>query len=133
VIVGELRNGSPFVRAIVRVPRLSARAQIDFLVDTGASHTLISPIDATKLGVTALSFAAVRATPMSGVGGRSLQYAEPCLVDLVHVDGHTERIEPLLNFASPDTDADYPSLLGRDLIGLYKLTYHLAENLVSLE
>jgi hypothetical protein len=133
MIRGELDDGSPYIRAVVRMPALNVRAQVDFLVDTGATHTLISPDDSSLIGLRREAFSARGALEMRGVGGTSYQYRVMAELDFLHEDGIVQTLRTFINVAAPAPDADYPSLLGIDIIGLYKLTYHLAENLVSLE
>ncbi len=44
------RNGAAFLKSAIYVPLLGG-GLVDFLVDTGASHTALHPADAANLGI----------------------------------------------------------------------------------
>jgi hypothetical protein len=133
MILGEVRQGRPFLTGNIRLTTLGLQGSISFLVDTGSSHTVVHPADGLFLGVPA-EFFAIPGRTSTGIGGRARECLELCELEFYHTDGTIDAIEAELAFAEPtDYNLSYPSLLGIDVIGLYKLTYHLAENLVSLE
>ena len=59
----------PFVIANLAIPALAIEGTVHFLVDTGADSTLLSPRDATELGVDLSRLP--QSTPSTGVGGRT--------------------------------------------------------------
>ena len=44
-------TGRPYVEAIVWFPRFQVKAQVSFLVDTGADISLINPVDGIQAGI----------------------------------------------------------------------------------
>ena len=135
MIRGELRGDEPYLTLALTIPRLGLRGEVPFLVDTGATRTLVGVPDATRIGVDVQSdFTQSYAFEVYGIGGRASEYREVCSLEFLHDDGRVEDMEVLLNFATPSEFSDsQPSLLGRDVLGSFRLTYHLAVNLVSLE
>ena len=42
---------APFLQAVVELPRLGLRNEVDFLVDTGADNTVLNPFDILNLNL----------------------------------------------------------------------------------
>lgn len=108
---------------------------MDFLFDTGASISVVHPADAGRIPINfARDFANGHIVNVEGVGGIIREYSEPTFVLLRHDDGVVDRVHIQMSFApATNYNQDFPSLLGMDVIRHYKFTYHLADNLVSLE
>jgi hypothetical protein len=135
MILADVRGRRAFVTGGLSVPRLRLRAYVEFLIDTGASQTMVHPSDAMQLRVNFDEDFQNRApSSMPGIGGTATEHSERCELEFQHEDGNIDIIEADVSFALPTSyNVGYPSLLGTDVIRLYKLTYHLAENLVTLE
>jgi hypothetical protein len=114
---------------------LGLSGHVRFLVDTGADFTLIHPTSMTILGVQPKKhFRDAGLNESHGIGGRTKLYLEPCNLTFAHQNGTMDQIALTLRFASPTrVNAHYPSLLGRDVLSYYRLTFEQASNLVMLE
>ena len=49
-MTGRYHKGRPYVAATVMLPRLNLHGEIQFILDTGADLSLLSPVDAMRLG-----------------------------------------------------------------------------------
>lgn len=88
--------------------------KIEFVVDTGAGHTLLSPSDAdrlhSQLGLDIRTMP--RGNPIGGIGG----YAETRIVTATLAIGGYQTTMPLHVVDLPPGPYDMPSLVGRDII-----------------
>jgi predicted aspartyl protease len=105
---------SPYVEASVYLPRLKLRGYVSFLVDTGASGSVLMPADSKKLNV---RFGQLIAPMTShGIGGFSNGFNEAAALgfsDRRYVYGFNVELE----IAVPTADNRHlPSLLGRDVL-----------------
>ncbi len=104
----------PYVYCDVDFPSQSniGTVGVDLLVDTGADRTILSPLDAERIGLDLSKLHVGR--PSRGVGGRiSTKVVESRL----SVQGYTAVIELYI----PETRQPIPSLLGRDFISDFAL------------
>ena len=104
----------PFLRCRVDFPSApNARTIIpEFLIDTGADRSLLSPRDAIGIG---LNFSILGRGPTSrGVGGET-----PTLLveSIIYVEGYTIP----LTLSIPEAQRPIPSVLGRDFIANFAL------------
>jgi hypothetical protein len=117
-------SGRPYVEGRLSFPRLRIVGDISFILDTGADKSLLMPIDAERLGV---DFKKLERTDESrGVGGLSRQFVEPAI--LAFTDGsflHVYQIPMRIAVPNPEI-MDIPSLLGRDVIDRWSVTYDKA-------
>lgn len=107
----------PYINVLVTFLDADAGNQsieIEFVLDTGADHTLLSPSDAdrlhSELGLDIRSMP--QGNPIGGVGG----YAETRTVRATLVIGSYETTMPLHVVDIPPGPSDMPSLIGRDII-----------------
>jgi aspartyl protease len=135
MITGVVNGGRPTIVGLLSIPRLGLRGFVQFLIDTGADMTLIHPRDMSNLGIQPSRHFAGSATASSGgIGGMAQQYLEPCDLFLQHDDGTWNQISILLRFAMPDrSNAQHPSLLGRDIMHYFTLTFNQDAGLVNLD
>ena len=99
----------PFLRCLVDFPRAPNARVIapEFLIDTGADRSLLSPKDAIGIG---LNFSILDRGPTSrGVGGET-----PTL--LVESIIYVARYTIPLTLSIPEAQRPIPSVLGRDFI-----------------
>ena len=115
------RAGIPYVSGNLRFPRLGVSTAVEFLVDTGASSTVIHPPDIQGLSLP-LDLLAYR-RPMHGVGGVSGFFFERAVLRFTDADRSTVYTYRLaIGIAEPNAvNRNYPSLLGRDILDCWYL------------
>jgi hypothetical protein len=129
VLRGRFGNtdGRPYIEGRLVLPRLNLKSEVTFIVDTGADHSVLMPRDATRMGVDYAQLTGnVAAT---GIGGLSqacvedaiLAFSEPGTMLYVY------RVQILLPAISPDI-LHIPSLLGRDILNRWSMTYNPSRN-----
>jgi hypothetical protein len=107
----------------------------EFLLDTGAAFSVLHPKDAEglRLDVRRL-FATSTTVGGRGIGGRADYVEVNARLELTHTDGRMIAYLMPLRIAAPTADnADYPSFLGMDFIGHFKLCVALETGTVELE
>ena len=128
--------GKPFVKARVIIPRLGVQREVEFLVDTGADRTCLNHRDAANMGLFPEILRGSEMTHAEGVGGgRARYFREDARLDFIDTDdgqphGRTLR---LLIADMSDTPSPIPSLLGRDVLHLYRMVYAPAERRLELD
>lgn len=107
----------------------SGFVSIDFLVDTGATDSLIHPQDAKiKIGIDSSLLGDPAQwpnhEPTDGVGGQATCYVEPAVFLFHHDNGQAARqITHEIRIVPPTATNDtLPSLLGMDILSQFKLT-----------
>ena len=134
MIRGFLEASRPIIQGLLIVPRLDVIGSVVFLVDTGADTTTTAPEDSARLGVEFGRDFTGQLFPTFGVGGRAFEHREVCELLLRHENGPLDRHVLIVAFAEPtDVNARLPSLLGRDVLALYRLTLELRRGVVTLE
>ena len=122
MISGEIdQYGRPYVEAFVHFRRLGVGQTIGFFVDTGASSTSIHPQDGEEAGLPYDRLQQPRS--ISGVGGQATYYREPAIMYFID-DSHFHIYRLDVAIAEPTSaNANLPSLLGRDVLVNWKMTY----------
>jgi hypothetical protein len=112
---------------------------VDFVVDTGAMVTALSPLDAASpVGIDPSKLAELLpyATPSSirGVGGEIQTFETPAVYGFLHDDGNVQIVNGQI-VAVPLTEktAPLPSLLGWDILQQFQLTTNYRTQTVTLE
>jgi predicted aspartyl protease len=120
---------SPYVEASVYLPRLNIRGYVSFLVDTGASGSVLMPPDSKKLGVRFSRL--INPMKSHGIGGFSDGFNE--IAVLGFSDGHhVYGFEIELEIAEPTRDnKDLPSLLGRDMLNRCRVVADYKNNTLT--
>ncbi len=133
--------GTPYVIAFLVCPKLNLQESIAFLVDTGASATVIMDNDAHRLKI---DYAALkrRKEKTTGVGGSVDTYILPDVrLYFRTADGklHEERmgdISVLKHAIKNEEEAarirKLPSLLGRDFLNRYKAMLDRASDRLTI-
>ena len=126
-------SGRPYVSARVFIPRLGLAGNVSFIFDTGADSSVLMPADAIALGVDH----ALLSNPFEsfGIGGSAPTYVEHARLAFADVRG--DRVYgydvPLL-VHHPTTDAmRVPSLLGRNVIDRWRVTYDKSASELAAE
>lgn len=72
-----------------------------------------------------ISFANILPVPSHGIAGVAWAWREQAIIIFRHEDGTVEPCTRVVHIAKP-TEANewFPSLLGRDLLNAFKVTYH---------
>lgn len=128
MIVGEFNDsGEPTVYGVVSFPRLGETIveSVPFLLDTGASGTLLHPKDARKLNV---PFGKLGNPKRSrGIGGSARSFGELAIIYFLDIvaDKTLMRAYVLeMNIAEPaEVNEALPSLLGRDITNHWSIQY----------
>ena len=115
--------------------RLGVFGPVTFLIDTGADFTTLHPSDAANLGIDyATDFAGARQRRVGGVGGEAVEFDQTCQLFLDHTNGDQDQILFTIGIAPPTpSNLRLPSLLGRDVLKYYRLTFQESANLVVLQ
>ena len=116
-------TAAPYVEARLTLPRFKLNTDISFLLDTGATLTVLMPMDGSKIG---LDYSKLLNPEMShGVGGEARNFMEDALVTFADDQLGIATYKIRLMVAEPTTDnASIPSLLGRNIVNRWKLNYH---------
>ncbi len=120
---------TPHVNARLIFPRLGVGQEVDLLVDTGSSATILHPGDGRDMG---FPFDELRdEVIVTSVSGTQTYYAEPAVVSFYDGEGRQDfRIE--LYVARPHPTADgLESLLGRDILNQLGMSYDFRRSLLS--
>lgn len=110
----------PFVSGFLEIPSVHRSGEVAWLIDTGADGTLLSPRDASLLGIDPDTLPPGPAS--AGIGGRTLTVQVPCAITLGQ-----RRLDIRLRILAPRSRtqrvalAHIPSLLGRDILALFAL------------
>jgi hypothetical protein len=123
VLVGRFGDttGRPYIEGRLILPRLRLRSDFSFLVDTGADVTFLTHDDARVMNVDYSKLSG--RLPSQGIGGRSLDYAEPALLVFDDAD-HIYVYGIDLVIAAPGrATSTLPSLLGRNILDRWDIRY----------
>ena len=130
MILGEFDDqGRSYVECRVAVQRFRIDSKVRFLLDTGASNTLLHPQDSYKLGVPFASLA--NRVGSISIGGVGHYFREPGA--LVFEDGFQIRMYgfELLISEPSHADKELPSLLGRNIINYWRVEYDPSNNVLE--
>lgn len=123
-------DGSPHVWANLFLPRLGVLGAVDFLIDTGASLTVLHPRDGVRLRCPFDTLALP--VEFQGVGGVHTYYRETAIV-VFDDDGEEQDFRIEISIAMPGSSADgLPSLLGRDVLNRVRMEYDFTQRRLEL-
>ena len=114
-------SGRPYIEGHVLLPRLGWSGNVSFIFDTGADTTLLMPLDAQRMGI---DYGMLEnEVPTLGIGGESTNFSESAYLAFVGDDAlYGYEIE--LHVCKPAEELmTVPSLLGRDIIDRWRVTY----------
>ena len=150
---GIFFEGSPYIFAKVLFPAHYKRVtefspSLIFLMDTGADTTMINSLDAEKLGIVykdSIDGVGVpffggqpleEAKKVKGVGGEISTYCVKNVMLILrtntnnHIEYHTEYLD---NIWIPEGGViEIPSLLGRDIINRFSISYNSNDKILDL-
>lgn len=138
-ILGYINYGyrppAPFVTAVIVFHQLNVEARLPFLLDTGASNTIVLWGDVKRLGIDASKLKPER--KFSGLGGLIEAKSITSTVNFRSEKGELveEKVEVyIVAGACPHPKLSLlPSILGRDVINRYVLNYAYETGRVCLE
>ena len=119
----------PVLNAAIWVPDVATNVSVnlEFLVDTGADMTVLHPQDSLRMLTTPEQWNtihAIRPTHFGGAGRGLPYYPIRAYLFLSCDDGTIDSNEFMLYVAEPVPElAGTESLLGRDILGRYSLTF----------
>ncbi|HLB23398.1 MAG TPA: hypothetical protein VJP07_04840 [Dehalococcoidia bacterium] len=116
----------PFLEGLLWLPEFDADRRIIFLVDSGADLTVLNPRDSSDLlrpddwGVLRLREPRI----VGGAGQWARHYPAQAVLQLVDEAGSLEQVQFTIHVGEPDPrTSEMESLLGRDVLGLFKVTF----------
>lgn len=135
MIRGFFVGESPYLRAVVTIPRLNAPSvRVDFVLDTGAAVSIIHRQDANAMGWRSDPTLARRTDRYMGVGGGVEYEREDVVVSVTNADGSHGLYRFVFRVgASEEARMELPSVLGMDFISNFRLTVSYRESRVALE
>ena len=105
----------------VLLPRLGKHGNVSFIFDTGADASLLMPLDGQRMGIDYGMFQ--KKGTSQGIGGASENYIESAYLAFVG-DEALYGYEIELRVCRPSNELmTIPSLLGRDVIDRWRVTY----------
>lgn len=128
--------GSPAVTGLLSFPRLGGESvDATFLLDTGATFSVIHPKDVKALGLDVMvAFGDRRQESGRGVGGRARYLMDEARLSFEHTDGEQfDYILPIHVAVPTDDNADYPSFLGMDFISNFRMVVSFNSRAVELQ
>ncbi len=130
----------PKVRAAVFLEGVSQRwAVVDFLLDTGAGTTMLSPRDSlVAVGINPVRLALPqywsRREESLGIGGACTVYIVSAQYAFLHDDGEIQTLQGEVRVAQLRSDnQQLPSLLGWDVLQAFDLALHWAGRRITLQ
>jgi len=129
------RPPAPFITASIILKELDLEARLPLLIDTGASNTMLMWRDVERLGIDVSELKPER--EFSGIGG--LIEAKPILSMLIFRAENGQPIRENVETHVITSPCPHPrlkllpSILGRDMINRYVLSYNFENGKVSLE
>lgn len=129
----------PVIQVWVYLPGItSLPVCIDFLIDSGATSSVIHPQDALlKLGLSEATLSSPQfwssTHVTSGVGGEATSFVYPGTYTFVHDDGNLLHVDEDIHIAQlTPTNLDIPSLLGWDILRRFRIELDYIERRVTL-
>jgi hypothetical protein len=124
--------GRPLIEGYLDIPSFGIQGFVQFLIDTGADNTVLMPADAKRLKV---DYSKFTITDHSlGSGGASLDYLCPAVAIFAEA-GHTAHSYGItLRLPEPKPELFIaPSLLGRDILNRWHMTFHPTNKTIVAE
>ena len=116
-------SGRPYLEGRLILPRIGIAGNISFLVDTGADASMIMPLDGKRLGI---DYSQLQGDAVSfGLGGEIHSFLEDAILVFTEPGSalYLYNIEIDIPPPDPALPDDLPSLLGRDILDRWRMTY----------
>jgi hypothetical protein len=127
MLIGRYVGASlrPMIEAHVSIPSIKAGGFVQFLIDTGADCTTITPADGRRLRVDYSRLA--REDHAMGYSGSTMDFVCDGIITFAEIGVVEYEFDVELRLTKPDPTAPellmLPSLLGRDVLNQWKLTF----------
>ena len=120
-------TGRPYFEGRLVLSDLKLTADISFILDTGADSSVLMPLDSRRMGV---DYSVFDETIESvGIGGISKDFKTPAILAFSDSGNLYVYAIPELRVMTPSPEIlNIPSLLGRDIIDRWSLTYDKPNN-----
>ena len=133
MIVGRFGDttGRPYVGARLLLPRFNVTANLSFLVDTGADRSMLMPVDIIRMGIDRGILE--KQIDVGGVGGSTVGFREKAVLAFAG-QRHRSSIFYSIEILIAQDDRNLmrtPSLLGRDVLDRWKISYDPHNNELS--
>ena len=124
-------SGRPYMEGHVLLPRLGKSGYVSFIFDTGADTSLLMPLDGQRMGI---EFGKLEDEVSSlGIGGESRNCVESAHLTFVG-DQILYAYTIKLHICKPAVELmTIPSLLGRDIIDQWCVTYNKSASELQAE
>lgn len=115
-------TGRPYIEGRLILTSRGLTSDVSFLVDTGADSSMLMPVDALRIGV---DYGGLRrAVESVGIGGSARTFVEEATLVFSEPGRFLYVYLIELRIAPPSPDImDLPSLLGRDVLDCWRMTY----------
>lgn len=133
-LVGQFGEGTgrPFIEGRLILPRMNLSFDVSFLVDTGADSTVLMPDDGIRVG---LDYSRLRDGRRVGSRAGPVEAFPEQAVILFSIPGerlYLHRVDIFVFPLAPDL-LGTPSLLGRDVLDCWRMTYSPVEGTIEFE
>jgi hypothetical protein len=135
VIRGAVTSfGGPAIAGTVSFPRVADNShEVTWLLDTGASFSILHPADLLGLGLAPEDFAGAQSSRGRGVGGAAEYLLEDARLSFRHADGAAiSYLMPVWIALPTEHNKTFPSVLGMDFISNFRMTIDIRVPLVEL-
>jgi hypothetical protein len=130
-MTGRFHKGRPYVSATVMLTRLNLCGEVEFMLDTGADMTLLSPPDAMRLGCDLNGDVPV--VPLNSWGGRMEIGLEQAIMVFDDIAWKLYGINIGIVDLPPDRYRSMPSVIGMDLLSRWRITWEPREDELDIE
>ena len=139
IIHGAFVAGRPAINCPILLPivsRLSTRRlrlAVQFVVDTGATNSIVLPVTYEARGFRYSDFREYPQNWARGYGGEFEVRVVPVTLHLKRSDnGDWHKFDLDMELAKPDIELDgLPSVIGQDVLDRFELTVNKAQGIVS--
>jgi predicted aspartyl protease len=125
----------PMIEAHVSIPSINAGGFVQFLIDTGADCTTITPADGRRLRVEYSRL--TREDHSMGYSGSTMDFVCDGTIVFAEIGVVEYEFDVELRLARPNPDTPellmLPSLLGRDVLNRWKLTFDPADRTITAD
>ncbi len=129
---GFFREGRGYLSALVHIPRWDIHDRVDFLVDTGARFTSLSPVDSFAMGVPYRDM--TFSHEFRGAAG-AVRYGEEQAALVFAPSSESVYVHTIRLFIVRPAEGmeNLPSLLGLDVLNQWAMTCDPRKNLLTFD
>ena len=128
---------APYVEGRVTLPRLNITSHVSFLVDTGSDCCLLHPVDSLRMNLDWKQLDWTQLAQLNesiGIGGLSYNWPEKAQVVFTEPNQRVYVYNITIEIAEPNRfNLILPSILGRDILNRWKMTYAPSSRTLAFE